>query len=411
MLCAAASPPRIPTLILLPALAVLSGNMFAPSLSNMAADFGVDYALVNLSVAGYLAITAVLQLIMGPLSDRYGRRPVLLGSLTLFTLASLGCALADDIWLFLGFRLLQGAVMSAWALSQTAIRDMHAPQRAASLMGYVAMAMAVAPMLGPMAGGALDAAFGWRATFVFFAGAGAGLLMLSWVDFGETHTTRSETFIAQFRAYPELFRSRRFWGYAACMAFSTSAFYAFLSGAPFVAEHVLDLPTARLGAYMGSITAGFFLGSYLSGRLAARRALTTMLIAGRIAACAGLCGGLALILSGVVNEFALFGATIFVGVGNGLTMPSANVGAMSVRPSLAGSAAGLSGALTVGAGAGITWLTGAMLTPASGAVQLLGVMLFCSAAGMIAALSVWRIDRREGLIAETARDSGTRRSW
>ena len=130
MLFSAASPPRMLTLVLLTALSVLSLNMFLPSLSNMAADFQADYAVVALSIAGYLGITAVLMLIMGPLSDRFGRRPVLLVGLAVFTLASLVCALAANIWLFLGFRVLQGTVISGWALSLAVIRDTAPPQEA-----------------------------------------------------------------------------------------------------------------------------------------------------------------------------------------------------------------------------------------------------------------------------------------
>jgi len=143
MLYSATSPPGLFTLILLTGLSVLSLNMFLPSLSNMAADFQADYSLVSLSIAGYLAITAVLQVVMGPLSDRFGRRPVLLAGLTIFTLASLVCALTTSVWVFLAFRALQGAVISGWVLSLAVIRDTRPPQEAASLIGYVSMAMAV----------------------------------------------------------------------------------------------------------------------------------------------------------------------------------------------------------------------------------------------------------------------------
>ncbi len=397
MLYSATSPPKMLTLVLLTALSVLSLNMFLPSLSNMARDFQTDYALVNLSIAGYLAITAVLQLIMGPLSDRYGRRPVLLAGLTIFVLASLGCAMATDIWIFLGFRVVQGAIISGAALSSAVVRDMVPAQEAASLMGYIAMAMAIAPMLGPMFGGALDQLFGWRASFWAFAGLGVAVLVLCWVDLGETNKAPSDTFAKQFQSYPELIRSRRFWGYALCTAFSTSAFYAFLSGIPLVAQTVFELPPARLGVYMGTITAGFFLGSFLSGRYAKRFALTTMMISGRIVACGGLLLGLTLFSAGIVNEISLFGTTVFVGIGNGLTNPSSNVGALSVRPELAGSASGLSGALTVGAGALLTSFTGAFMTEEYAVYKLVGMMLFCSAMGLVAALAVLRIDRREGL--------------
>jgi len=397
MYFSATSPPKMLTLVLLTALSVLSLNMFLPSLSNMARDFQTDYALVNLSIAGYLAITAVLQLIMGPLSDRYGRRPVLLAGLAIFVLASLGCALATDIWIFLGFRVVQGAIISGAALSSAVVRDMVPAQEAASLMGYIAMAMAIAPMLGPMFGGALDELFGWRASFWTYAGLGAALLVLCWVDLGETNKAPSDTFAKQFQSYPELIRSRRFWGYAVCTAFSTGAFYAFLSGIPLVAQTVFDLPPAKLGVYMGTITAGFFLGSFLSGRYAKRFALTTMMISGRIVACGGLLLGLTLFSAGIVNEISLFGTTVFVGIGNGLTNPSSNAGALSVRPELAGSASGLSGALTVGAGAVLTSFTGAFMTEEYAVYKLVGMMLFCSAMALVAALAVLWIDRRDGL--------------
>jgi Bcr/CflA subfamily drug resistance transporter len=389
------TPPRLVTLVLLSGLAVVSLNMFLPSLSNIAEEFQADYALVNLSIAGYAGATAVLQLVMGPLSDRFGRRPVILAGLVIFTLASLGCLLATDIWTFLLFRMMQGAIVSGYAVSLAVIRDSAHAQKAASLMGYVATAWAVAPMLGPMFGGMLDELFGWRASFWAFLGFGVTVLALCWTDLGETNKTPSETFMKQFRSYPELFRSRRFWGYALCMAFSTGAFYAFLGGAPLVAAAVFDMSPATLGFYMGTITAGFVLGSFLSGRFAARYALTTMMIAGRFAACAGLILGLVFLMAGVVHVVTLFGACVFVGMGNGLTMPSSSAGAMSVRPQLAGSASGLSGALTVAGGAVMSAITGAVLTPESAAYGLLGMMLLSSLLGLVAALYVLWLDRRE----------------
>jgi DHA1 family bicyclomycin/chloramphenicol resistance-like MFS transporter len=391
---AATTPPRLVTLVLLSGLPIVSLNMFLPSLSDIAATFHAEFALVSLSIAGYAAMTAVLQLVMGPLSDRFGRRPVILAGMAVFTLASLGCVLATDIWTFLLFRMVQGAVITGYTVSLAVIRDSAPAQRAASLMGYVATAWAVAPMLAPMAGGALDQLFGWRASFWAFLGFGLVAFGLSWVDLGETNRARSETFMTQVRTYPELFRSRRFWGYALCMAFSAGGFYAFLSGAPLVATAVFRMPPATLGVYMGTITAGFVLGSFLSGRFAGRHALTTMMMAGRLAACAGLIAGLAFLVAGVVNVVTLFGACVFVGVGNGLTMPSANAGAMSVRPRLAGSASGVAGALTVAGGALMSAVTGAIVTAENGAYALLGTMLVSSVLALVAALYVLRLDRR-----------------
>lgn len=395
MFRSAVTPPRMPTLFLLTGLSVLSLNMFLPSLSNMAADFEVDYALVSLSIAGYLAATAVLQIIMGPLSDRFGRRPLLLFGLSLFTLASLVCVFATDIWVFLAFRVLQGAIICGSALSLAAIRDVAPPQKAASLIGYLSMAMAAAPMLGPMLGGALDALFGWRASFVTYAVFGLSMLAFCWVEFGETNSKPSATFAKQLRLYPELLRAPGFWGYALCMAFSTGAFYAFLAGAPLVATTIYRMSPAMLGVCLGSITAGFMLGSFLSGRLAQRHALTTMMIAGRIVACFGLLLGLVLLAVGALNAILFFGATIFVGIGNGLTTPSSSAGALSVRPQLAGSASGLAGALTVATGAAVTPITGTLVTEANGAYALLIIMLLSSSLALFAALLVRRIERLE----------------
>ncbi len=388
-------PPKFVTLVLLSGLPVVSLNMFLPSLSNIAADFAAPYALVSLSVAGYAAMTAVLELVMGPLSDRFGRRPVILSGLAIFCLASLGCLLAGDIASFLVFRAMQAAIISGYTVSLAVIRDSSGARQAASLMGYIAMAYAVGPMLAPLLGGTLDELFGWRASFWAFLSLGLAVLGLCWFDLRETNRTPSETLMQQLRAYPELLGSRRFWGYALCMAFSTGGFYAYLAGAPLVASTLFDVSPANLGIYMGSITGGFVCGSFLAGRWAAGHALTTMMIAGRIVACGGLILGLLVLLAGIVHEATLFGACIFYGIGNGITMPSSGSGAMSVKPSLAGSAAGLAGALTLAGGASMSGLTGALLTERNAAYGLLGTMLLCAALGLAAALYVLWVEKRE----------------
>ncbi len=394
---AAQTPPTLITLIFATALSVLSLNMFLPSLAHMSEDFAVDYGLVNLSVAGYLAVSAVLQLIMGPLSDRYGRRPVLLICMTIFVCASIGCALAESIWLFLGFRLLQAAVVAGSVLSSASIRDQYPPNEAASKLGYVAMAMALAPMLGPMLGGALDMLFGWRAGFVLYSLLGAGLLTLLWFDMGETNTNRSSTFAAQLREYPHLFLARRFWGYALCAAFSIGGFYSFITGAPLVAAAWFDLSPAMLGLGIGIITGGFMVGNFITGRIAARTRLTTMILIGRIVASTGPMLGLLLFLGQMGSVWVFFGSAICVGFGNGLTNANASAGVMSVRPKLAGSAAGLSGAMIVALGAVLTSVTGAFVNAENGPYLVLGMMSGSSFIGLLAVLYVRRVDRLEPL--------------
>ncbi len=394
---AAHSPPSLVTLIFATALSVLSLNMFLPSLARMGEDFQVDYALVNLSVAGYLAVSAVLQLIMGPLSDRFGRRPILLICMAIFAAASIGCVLAESIWLFLGFRLLQAAVVAGPVLSSASIRDMYPPNEAASKLGYVAMAMALAPMLGPMLGGALDSLFGWRAGFVLYSILGAGMLALLWADMGETNTDRSATFSAQLREYPHLFRARRFWGYALCAAFSIGGFFSFITGAPLVAAVWFDLSPAMLGLGIGIITGGFMAGNFITGRIAAHTRLTTMILIGRIVASAGPFLGLLMFPADLGSVWVFFGSAIWVGFGNGLTNANASAGVMSVRPKLAGSAAGLSGAMIVALGAVLTSMTGALVTPENGPYLVLGMMCASSFAGLLAVLYVRRIDRIDPL--------------
>lgn len=398
---AATTPPHFATLVLLTALSVLSLNMYLPSLSHIAADLQADYAVVTLSIAGYLAITAILQVVLGPLSDRYGRRPVLLWSAAIFTLASLGCAMAGDIVTFLAFRTLQGAIIAGSALSRAVVRDIAPPRRAASLMGYMAMAMAIAPMLGPILGGMLDEMFGWRANFHLFWIMGLAVFALCWADLGETNAAASATFRQQFRAYPELLRSRRFWGYAVTIACSVGGFYAFLGGAPIVAQTTLGMTPSGIGLGLGSISLGFFVGSFLSGRFAARFTLTGMTLFGRLVAIVGLGVALISLVAGHVGFPTVFGGAIFVGLGNGLTLPSANVGAMSVRANLAGSASGLSGALMVGAGAAITMLTGWAVGDGGQPAVLIAMMLGATLLSLLATLYVMWIDHREGPISMT----------
>ncbi|WP_211230386.1 MFS transporter [Inquilinus limosus] len=279
----ASGPPALATLILMTATSTVTLNMIVPSLANIARDLDADYALVSLALGGYLAVTAAVQLAVGPLSDRIGRRPVLLAALAVFTLASLGCATAGTVWMLLAFRMLQAAVVSGYVLSLAIVRDTAGEAEAARLLGRIGMAMALAPMLGPMLGSVLDAAFGWRMVFLLYAAAGVGLLGLAWADLGETNRPSAGAG-HDGRRLTALLREPAFWCYALCTAFSTGAFYVFLAGAPLVAT-VFGIGTAELGVFVGSITAGFMAGSWLASRLAGRHPPTTVMLIGRMLAC------------------------------------------------------------------------------------------------------------------------------
>jgi Bcr/CflA subfamily drug resistance transporter len=385
--------PRLSTLILLSAVGVLPINIFLPSLTNIATEFDVDYSVAGLTLAAYAAVSACLQVVMGPLSDRFGRRPVILWGVGIFVAATFGCIVAPDIPTFLACRMLQAVIAPTYAVSLAVIRDTTSKEETASRIGYLAMAWAFAPMLGPSFGGLLDQAFGWRANFWFLALAGGAVFALCWIDLRETNRAPSATIAEQFRAYPELLASARFWAYAACMAFSIGAFFAFLAGAPLAARALFDMSPARLGLLMGTITVGFMVGSFLSGRFASHFPLTTTLIAGRALAVAGLLVGLALWAAGIDHVVALFGPCLFVGLSNGLTMPGANAGAISVRPKLTGSAAGLASAISIAGGALMSWVAGAVLTPDNARHAFLLVMLAAAVLALAAAIAARLLER------------------
>ena len=384
----ATSPPHLITLILLTALAVSSLNLFLPALAHMAEAFGTDYATISLAVGGYLAVTTLVQLVAGPLSDRIGRRPVILGALAVFAAASVGCALSDSIETFLAFRMLQATVIACLALAMASVRDTTSAQEAATRISYVTMSMAIAPMLGPVLGGALDTAFGWRANFWFYAAAGVAMAAIAFADLGET---RASEYAGGGRGgYGTLLRIPRFIGFLVCMTTSTGGFYIFIAGAPLVAAESFGISSAMLGVLIGSITAGFMLGSFMSTRLTRRVGVVPMMLAGRIVCFAGLAGGVAILLAGHLGLWTYFGATIVFGLGNGLTMPSAHAGIMSIRPDLAGTAAGMTGALTVAVGAALTLATGVLLTGSNAPLTLLLIMLSVTGVGLVAAIYLYR---------------------
>ncbi|MBW4653460.1 MAG: MFS transporter [Kaiparowitsia implicata GSE-PSE-MK54-09C] len=351
----------------------------------MAAEFGVTYGVMGLSLVVYAGVSACLQLVLGPLSDRFGRRPVILWALTICIVATIGCAMAPDAGTFLACRMVQAIIAPTYAVSLAVIRDTTSREQAAGQFSYLAMAWAIAPMLGPTFGGLLDQVLGWRASFYVLAFFGAAVLVLCWTDLNETNRTPSSTIAEQYRAYPELLGSKRFWAYCVCMAFSVGTFYAFLAGAPLAASG-LNLSPAILGLYMGSITGGFMAGSFLAGRLAGRLPVTTMLVVGRLVACGGLLFGLVLYAVSIDHVLALFGPCLFVGVSNGLTQPSANAGAISVRATHTGSAAGLDGAITVAGASLMAAVTGAVLTVENARSGLLFVMLVSAVVALGAAL-------------------------
>lgn len=392
-----ASPPHIATLILLSGLSALVINIFLPSLPNMTAYFHADYRLMQLSVALYLAVSAFLQVLIGPLADKIGRRPVILWGLSLFLLATLGCLFAPSASVFLFFRMCQAVVAVGMVLSRAAVRDLYPQDKAASMIGYVMMGMALVPMIGPAIGGLLDELFGWQASFWLLIVLGTMTFALVWFDFGETAEKSGLSLAQQFREYPELLRSPRFWGYSLASALSAGAFFAYLGGAPFVGTEVYGLEPAKLGLYFGAPAVGYFLGNFASGRFSTRFGVNRMILWGCWANGVGIGLSIILMLAGLGSAESFFGFMSLVGLGNGMSIPNATAGALSVRPRLAGTASGLSGAIMLAGGAGLSALAGAMLTAQTGALPLLFLMLATVVLGWAAILVVIRRERQLGL--------------
>ncbi|MXU66559.1 Bcr/CflA family efflux MFS transporter [Rhodobacteraceae bacterium KN286] len=387
------TPPRLVTLVVLTGLSALSMNLFLPSLPSLSSHFATDYAYVQLTVSAYLAVTALIQLVVGPLSDRFGRRPVLIWSLVIFVLATLGCVLSTSFEMFLAFRLIQGAIATGMVLSRAIIRDMVEPAQAASMIGYVTMGMTLMPMVGPVIGGLLDEWVGWQGSFWFLILTGLLVLGVVWADLGETNQSHSSSFTEQFRAYPDLLRSRRFWGYTLSAALASGAFFAFLGGGPYVASEILGMSPSSLGLYFGFIALGYMIGNFISGRRAQVWGIGPMMIMGAVCTLCGMLLALGLFLAGLGSPITLFGTIFFVGLGNGMSLPNANAGIVSVRPHLAGSASGLGGAVMIGGGAALSAVTGALLTPERGAYPLLFMMLLAAAGGLLATAYTIKVER------------------
>lgn len=374
----------------------MSMNIFLPSLPKMTAYFDTEYRLMQLSVALYLGVSAGLQLLIGPISDKYGRRPVILGSVVIFLVATLGCLLAPSAHVFLGFRMAQAAIVAGIVLSRAVVRDMVPAEESASMIGYVTMGMAVVPMLAPALGGVLDQLFGWKANFEALLLAGIALFLLLWADLGETARPSENSLLAQFREYPELLRSRRFWGYALTTAFASGAFFAYLGGAPYVGSAVFGLSPATLGMYFGLLALGYMAGNFLTGRYATRLGINRMIMIGTLLPTIGLILSILAFLLGATHPLAFFGLMTSVGVGNGMVISNATSGMMSVRPALSGTASGLGGTIMIGGGAALSALAGALLVPGTGVFTLLIIMLCSSAAAVLAMLYVLHVTRIAG---------------
>ena len=389
--------PSMFTLVLLASISMLAMNSFLPSLPGMATHFGTTTAIMGLSVAIYLGSSAVLQILVGPLSDKIGRRPALLWSLGIFIFASFACIFSQNTAVFMILRAIQAFAACTMVLSRAIVRDTSDTQTSASKIAYISMGTAITPMFAPALGGFLDSWFGWQANFWMIGGVGTLIWVVTYFDQGETVRPSTEGFKAQLKEYPELLTSRRFWGYCLASAFSGGAYFAYLGGGPFVGSVVFNLSPEKLGIYFGAPAIGYIVGNYSSGRYSVRFGIDAMILSGLNIIFIGMTLSVILSYLGYASVESFFGFMIFVGLGNGLCLPNASAGMLSVRPHLAGVASGLGGSISIAGGAALSTVAGAILVPGSTEIPLLLLMLASSLAGVILILSVRRRNKKLAL--------------
>jgi DHA1 family bicyclomycin/chloramphenicol resistance-like MFS transporter len=364
----------------------LSTDLYLASLPGLASAFQVPASTVQLTLSLFVAGFGGAQLVIGPLSDRYGRRPVLLAGLALYVVASLLCAGAPGIGLLIVARFLQAlGCCSAIIIARAIVRDAYAPADSARVIARASSWLSLAPLLGPIAGSYLQVSFGWRAAFLAHAVLGAALLLAVLLRLPETnvHKNPRATELAGLR---ENFRlvlgARAFWASALPGALSYGAIFAFISGSSLVLIRVLEVPTAWFGYCFA-----FGVSGYLAGTLLCRRLLDqlgqarTQRIGGAVSLAAGLLF-LAAIGAGVMHWALVVAAMFATMLAHGINFPIAQSGAVTPFPQQAGTAAGLMGALAMSVAFVVGSVVGATfdgtLRPLAMLAAALGLAIFAA---------------------------------
>ncbi len=346
---------RAPFLLLvaLTACGTMGMHVIIPALPATARALNMSISTTQLTITLYLIGLAFGQLFYGPVSDRFGRRPVLLVGLTLFTLASVVTACAPNAGVLIGSRILQSiGGCAGLVLGRAAVRDGATPDKAAGQLAMLTLVMSVVPALAPAVGGYLTAYIHWRASYVLLAAMGGLTLLVALLILPETNRERigGSSAGSLLTGYAILTRSRAFLGFAAGGACSTTSFYAFMSASPFIFENVLHRPTQEVGLYyillMGGVGAGSFLANRVSRIVALRRGL-------RIVNCVTISGAalfVAFDAFDILSGPSVTGAVTLFMVGAGMASPFALAGSVSVNPRAIGAASGLYGFFQMGYG-------------------------------------------------------------
>lgn len=353
-------------------------NILMPALPALATQLAADSGKVQLTVSLYLVSLATAQLLLGPLSDKYGRRPVVLVGLSINALASLAAVAATTIDALIAIRLVQAiGAATGIVLGRTIVRDLYDRDRAAAMIGLVTTAMVIAPMVSPLIGGLLETAFGWEAIFIFIAALSAVVLFWSAAMLPET---RPQSFAQSpeklHQAWRALLAEPKLHAYVLAGALGSAPFFTFLGGGPHVVVTIMGRSSAEYGLWFAVTSLGYMSGNFIASRLSQRYGVDRMIV-----------GGIAVELIGVLLTVVLVAglpgagpAVIFlpqlvISMGNGILLPNAIAGAVSVRPQAAGSAAGLSGFAQMACGAAATQIVSLVLAGAATPMPMVWMML------------------------------------
>ena len=371
-------------LAMLTALGPLSMDMYLPSLPDIAHVLGAPVARTQLTISSYLIGFAVGQMIYGPLSDRYGRRPVLLAAVALYLASTLACAAAQSVDLLIAARLLQGISGSgAIVLARAIVRDVYSGVQAARELSLMGSISATAPIVAPMIGGVLQAGFGWRANFICMSAGGFIALLVAARLLPETlrHSNRagSLSFFSMMHGYGAVARHSGFLVYLGIITTTYAGLFAWVSGASVVLQGVYGLSAVTFGFTFALGAAGYMLGAMIATRLVVRLGLDRTIGVGVVVIAAG---GLSLALAvatGVPGLWLVAAMALYL-AGVGLAMPQAMAGALTPFPDRAGTAASLMGLVQQALAAIVAALIGGFLVqsawPVTGVVVAMGCLTF-----------------------------------
>lgn len=382
-------PETLPFAALLTALTAfgpLATDMYLPSLPAMAEDFATDVGTVQLTLSVFMAGFGLSQLVVGPLSDRFGRRPVLIVGVGLYFLATAACAVAPTIEFLIGLRFIQAiGACTGVVVARAVVRDVYGRDRAAKVLAYMGTAMALAPVIAPVIGGYLVMWSGWRSIFAALAIFGFVLVLLVWRQMGETNPNKDAmatrpTWLA--RNYATLLGDRSYVGYVLVNTFVFCGMFAFISGSSFVLITFLGLPPNLFGMCFGIAVLGYMTGTIVAGKLTIKVGIDGMLCAGGMVAMLGGISMVGLALAKIDHVAAVIGPQFTYMIGMGIVMPNAIAGAIGPYPKMAGAAAAMLGFVQMAAASLIGLAVGQMddgtQIPMTTAIALSGICTFGS---------------------------------